>query len=156
MTVFARAAAFAAALTIVAASSAAAQAGTIRVTIAGGPHAGTYQMSDQCEITPDQFPAMHIMAFDAALTAPPKGPKTMEFFSTNGKGKPDGFVVAVKFLKANYEIYAIPREQQPASRALPQKGRGTVTVKRTPAGRTATFRGQTADGVKMEGSVECK
>ena len=156
MTVLARAAALAAAVTIAAASSAEAQAGTIRVTIAGGPHAGTYQMSDQCEVTPGKFPALHIMAFDAAITAPPKGPRTMEFFSTDGKGKPDGFVVAVKFQKENYEIYAIPKEQQPAGRALAQKGRGTMTMKQTPAGRTATFRGQTAEGVKMEGSVECK
>ncbi len=156
MTGLARAAAFAAAFTLVAASRADAQAGTIRVTISGGPHAGTYQMSDQCDGSPDEFPALHIMAFDADITGPPKGPKTMEFFSSNGKGKPDGFVVSVRFQKENYEIYAIPKEQQPASRALLQKGRGTATVKQTPSGRTATFRGQTADGVKMEGSVECK
>ena len=46
MTILARAARFAAALMLVAAPHCAAQSSTVRVTIAGGPHAGTYEMKD--------------------------------------------------------------------------------------------------------------
>jgi hypothetical protein len=55
-----------------------------------------------------------------------------------------------------YEIYAIPADMHPPDGALPVKGRGSVTVKKTATGETATFRGATADGVRMEGSVDCR
>jgi len=55
-----------------------------------------------------------------------------------------------------YEIYAIPPELHPPGRTLPVKGRGSVTVQQTATGETATFRGVTADGVRMEGSVDCR
>jgi hypothetical protein len=115
MTFLARAAAFAAAFTLVAGSLLDAQSSTIRVTIGGGPHAGTYEMSDQCDLQPNSYPAMHI---------------------------------------ARYEIFAIPRELSPS--APPLRGRGTVTVKQAATGRTATFRGQTKDGVRIEGTVDCR
>ena len=157
MTKVARAAGVAAAVTLVAASHAAAQS-TIRVTIAGGPHAGTYEMSEQCEVQPNAYPALHLMAFTVGASNP-KAPSTMEFFLASGKGKPDGFVVAVAFPKQagkypRYEIFAIPPELTPS--APPLRGRGSVTVKQTPTGKMATFRGQTDDGVKMEGTVDCR
>lgn len=157
MTILSRATAFAAALTLVAASHGAAQS-TIRVTIAGGPHAGTYEMSEQCDLQANAYPAMHIMAFTVGA-AKPKAPRTMEFVLASAKGKPDGFVVAVVFpiqagKQPRYEIYAIPRELTPSAPSL--RGRGTVTVKQTPTGQLATFRGQTEDGVKMEGTVDCR
>ena len=36
------------------------------------------------------------------------------------------------------------------------EGRGTVTVRQTATGRTATFSGQTKEGVKMEGTIDCR
>jgi hypothetical protein len=56
--------------------------------------------------------------------------------------------------QARYEIFAIPRELSPS--APPLRGRGTVTVKQAATGRTATFRGQTKDGVRIEGTVACR
>lgn len=154
MTILSRAAALAAVLALASATQAAAQAGTISVTIASGPHAGTYELKEQCEMQADRYPAVHIMAFTTGVQ-PPKTPKTMEFFLASAKGKPDGFVVSVQFLGkgGRYEIFAIPRTLSPS--APPISGKGAVTVKQTAAGKTMTFRGQTKEGVKMEGTVEC-
>ena len=156
MSIVARATQFAAAFTLVAVSRLDAQSGTLRVTIGGGQHAGTYEMSDQCEVRPDSYPALYLMAFTTG-TADSKLPRTMEFFTASEKGKPDGFVVAVKFLGARqntYEIFAIPRDLTPS--APPVSGRGTVTVKRTATGQVATFSGRTKDGVKMDGTLDCR
>ena len=117
-------------------------------------------MQEQCEVRPDSYPALNIMAFTTGV-ADPKNPRTMEFFMAAGKGKPDGFVVNVVFPGASgaqdrYEIFAIPPELAPPGRAVPLRGRGSVTVKQTATGQTASFRGQTKDGVKMEGSLECR
>jgi hypothetical protein len=158
MTTFARAAVLAAAVALAGLPRLDAQSSSIRVTIAGGPHAGTYEMKDQCEVRPNSYPALYIMAFTTG-TANPKVPRTMEFFTASGKGKPVGFVVAVKFstkpgVRGTYEIFAIPRELTPS--APPLSGRGSVTVRKTATGQTAAFRGQTKDGVRMEGTVDCR
>ena len=155
MTILARATALAVVLTLASATQAAAQAGTIRVTIASGPHAGTYEMAEQCELQPNAYPAVNIMGFTTGVQ-PPKTPRTMEFFLASAKGKPDGFVVSVQFLgkDGTYQIFAIPRELSQSAPSL--KGKGTVTVKQTAAGKTMTFRGQTQEGVKMEGTVVCR
>jgi hypothetical protein len=158
MTNVARAALVAAAITLTVPPHAAAQSSTIRVTIAGGPHAGTYEMSEQCEVQPDSYPSMHIMAFRVGAV-PPKTPGSMEFFTASKEGRPDGFVVSMIFPgaggeQARYQIFAIPRELSPSAPTL--RGRGTVTVKQTATGRTATFRGQTEEGVTMEGTIDCR
>jgi hypothetical protein len=158
MTTIARAALMAAAFTLLAVPRASAQSSAIRVTISGGPHAGTYEMSEQCEVQPDSYPSMHIMAFRVGAV-PPKTPRSMEFFTASKKGNPDGFVVSMIFPgaggeQARYQIFAIPRELSPSAPSL--RGRGTVTVKQTATGRTATFRGQTEEGVKMEGTIDCR
>jgi hypothetical protein len=155
MTTLTRAAMVAATFTLLAAPHARAQSSSIRVTIASGPHAGTYELKEQCEMQADRYPAVHIMAFTTGVQ-PPKTPKTMEFFLASAKGQPDGFVVSVQFLGrgGRYEIFAIPRTLSPS--APPISGKGTVTVKQTAAGKTMTFRGQTKEGVKMEGTVECR
>lgn len=159
MTVLPRTAGFAAALMLVAALRSEAQS-SIRVTIGGGPHAGTYEKTDLCEANDDKFPSMFMMAYTVGTVAP-KTPRSIEFFTAAGKGKPDGFVVNVLFRgeageRIAYEIYAIPPELQPPPRAERLRGRGSVTVRPTATGRTATFSGVTADGVRMEGSVDCR
>jgi hypothetical protein len=159
MTISARAAVFAAAFTLVAVPRLDAQSSKISVTIAGGPHAGTYEMSDQCEVNPDKFPSMFMMAYTVGAMKP-NSPRSIEFFTASGKGKPDGFVVAVQFPgtageRIAYELNALPPELKPPV-ALPPQGRGGVTVRQTATGRTAAFHGVTHDGVRMEGSVDCR
>lgn len=144
----------AAALTIVSAARLDAQAGTIRVTIAGGPHAGTYEMAERCKLRP----ALYIMA-SATGTPDPKAPTMIEFIAISEPGKPQGFAVTVRFPEtANgwpaYEIDALPPDLVPGAPTL--SGRGTMTVRQTATGRTATFRGQTKDGVRMEGTMDCR
>lgn len=159
MTLLGRPAMVAAAFMVVSAARLYAQAGTIRVTITGGGHAGTYEMAEKCEVRPNTYPALYIMAFTTGTTDP-KGPRVLEFFTASAHGKPDGFAVAVVFSgmvngQDRYEILAIPPEYAPGS-APPLSGRGTVTVKQTVAGSTASFRGRTKDGVQMEGTVDCR
>jgi hypothetical protein len=156
--ILARAAAIATAFALVAVSRVDAQSSTIRITIAGGPHAGTYDKTDFCEVS-DTFPSVFIMAYTVGATGP-KNPRSIEFAAASGKGKPDGFLLKVQFSEpgksAAYEIVAIPRELNPPGRQLRVKGRGTVAIRPAGAGRTATFRGQTADGVRIEGAVDCR
>lgn len=158
MTILARAAGFAAAFTLIAASQLDAQSSTVRVTIADGPHAGTYEKTDFCELK-DTFPSMFMMAYTVGAMGP-KNPRSIEFFTASGKGKPDGFLLKVDFIEPGsstaYEIFAIPRELYPPGQAQAVKGRGTVTIRQAGTGKAATFRGQTADGVRMEGSVDCR
>ena len=161
MTVLTRVAAFAALFTLVAASRLEAQSSKITVTIAGGAHAGTYEMAAlYCDMHTDQFPPIDFVA-NSTGSGSKTGPAAISFFTGSGKGKPDGFVVSVSFhVKAGerdrYEIFAIPREMYPPGRAFPVSGSGAVTVKQTASGKTASFRGQTKDGVKLEGIVDCR
>lgn len=160
MTILARPAAFAALFTVVTASPVAAQSSSIKVTIASGPHAGTYEMAAlYCDMNPDQFPSMDLAA-NSMGTGQRTGPASMSFFTGSAKGKPDAFVVDVRFHVQNklyqYEILTIPREMYPPGRSFSTSGRGTVTVKPTATGKTASFSGQTKDGVKMEGIVDCR
>ena len=155
MTILARAAAFAAALTLVAASRSEAQSSSTRVTITGGPHAGTHELKDeQCDVADGNITVVFMAK---GGTVGDGTPEAISFWTVPGKGKPDGFGVQVLFQlpgrQAVYEIHAIPpgvKHPRPAS------GRGTVTFRQTATGKTATFRGQTKDGVRMEGSVDCR
>jgi hypothetical protein len=54
-----------------------------------------------------------------------------------------------------YEIYAIPPELQAPGRNKPPSGRGSVTIRQEKTATIADFRGETKDGVRMEGSVHC-
>jgi hypothetical protein len=54
-----------------------------------------------------------------------------------------------------YEIYAIPPELQGPGLNKPPSGQGTVSIEQKPEGTTASFKGQTKDGVGMDGSVTC-
>ena len=157
MMILSRAAAFAAVCTLVGASHLDAQSSTVRVTIAGGPHAGTYEKTDFCEVN-DTFPSMFIMAY--TVTPLPKHPKSIEFATAPGSGKADGFLLKVTFSEPGkstaYEVFTIPRELYPPGQQQALKGKGTTTIRQAGAGRIATFRGQTADGVRIEGTVDCR
>jgi hypothetical protein len=159
MTILTRTATFAALLTLILVPRLGAQSSKITVTIGGGAHAGTYEMAAlYCDMHADQFPPIDFEA-NSRGTGRTTGPASISFFTGSGKG--DGFVVSVSFhVKAGergrYEIFAIPRELYPPGKAFAPSGSGTVTVKQTAAGKTASFRGQTKDGVKMEGIVDCR
>lgn len=160
MIAHARAAALAAALTLVAAPRAEAQDSSLRVTIAGGPHAGTYELTrGQCDALDGSIISMFTPAL-ARQAAGKNGLESIEVYTTPGNGKPDGWAVTADFRAKSgkrvvYEIYAMPPELQGPGRKEPQKGSGTVTIRQEEAGTSATFRGQTQDGVRMEGSVKC-
>ena len=153
-----RTAGIAAALLLVAASGAEAQS-SIRITISGGPHAGTYAMKNgQCDALGGQVISMFTAKL-AGLAEGPKVPESMEVYTEPGKGKP-GFAARVDFRAPSrqrivYQIYAIPPELQGPGLNKPPSGQGTVTIEQKAEGTTASFRGQTKDGVGMEGSVTC-
>lgn len=162
MTMLARAAWFAAAaLLLAAAPRSEAQSSSIRVTIAGGPHAGTYELKrDQCDALNGQIISMFTPEKPAGRTAGSSAPESMELYTEPGKGKPDGFAVRVDFRsksgqRIGYEIYAIPSELQAPGRNKPPSGHGKVTIRHEKTATIADFRGETKDGVRMEGSVHC-
>jgi hypothetical protein len=160
MTTLARAARFAAALMLVAAPRTEAQSSSIRVTIAGGPHAGTYELKrDQCDALNGEIISMFTP--EKPGTAGSSAPESIELYTEPGKGKPDGFAVSVDFRAKSgkrivYEIYAIPPELQGPGRKTPPSGHGSVTIRQEKTGTIASFRGETKEGVRMEGSVDCR
>ena len=137
-----------------------AQVSSISVTIGGGPHAGKYELAGgQCDALNGQIISMFTPKM-AGVAAGPKIPEGIEVYTEPGKGKTDGFAVNVDFRSQSgarvvYEIYAIPPELQAPGRTKPQKGRGSVTIEQTTGSTRASFQGQTADGIVMEGSVNC-
>src|SRR5688572_13620389 len=112
MTNVARAALVAAAITLTVPPHAAAQSSTIRVTIAEGWHAGTYDMSEHCEAQPGPHQSTHIRAFRVEAV-PRKTPRSMELCAASKEGRLYGFVVSLIFPgaggeQARYQIFAIP------------------------------------------------
>ena len=160
MTILAQTAACAALLTLVAVSRLEAQSSKITVTIAGGTHAGTYEETQECEVNPDQFPSIFFVTGHALANVKPNAPTKIEFFTASAKGMPDGFVLSLHFRgkpgeRTKYDLNAIPPAMKPPI-ALPPQGSGTVTIRETATGRTATFRGVTHDGVRIEGILDCR
>ena len=159
MSMLVRAAGLAATLMLVAASRTEAQS-TLRLTIAGGPHAGTYELKDgQCDGLRGEIISMFTPEM-SGLAAGPKNLESIEVYTAPTKVKPDGFAVRADFRAKSgkrivYEIYTIPPELQGPGRNEPPKGRGSVTIRQAASSTSATFRGETKDGVRMEGSVEC-
>ncbi|HEX3235202.1 MAG TPA: hypothetical protein VHR41_13460 [Gemmatimonadales bacterium] len=149
-----------------------AQSPKARFTLTGGPQAGTYEMSGSpiCK-TFDSGADDH--GFGAEFVADPphgwrKGPPYLSHLwlatPRMRNPKPDAVSLGVTFTKwgtpateIDYRVYTIP----PALDNNPELGRkqtgtGRATVKRTGDKLSATFSGETADGVRMEGSVECR
>jgi hypothetical protein len=155
-----RAAGLAATILLIAAPRAEAQESSVRLTIAGGPHAGTYELAHGHCSAPDQSIAALFRPQLDGQAAGQRGLESIEVYTEPGKGKPDGLAMSADFRaksgkRIEYQIYAIPVELQAPGRKLGPKGRGSVTVQQGESSASATFRGQTADGVRMEGSVKC-
>jgi hypothetical protein len=147
---------------LIAAPRTEAQSSSIRVTIAGGPHAGSYELKrGQCDALEGQIISMFTPDKPAGGTAGSSAPESIELYTEPGKGKSDGFAVRVDFRSKSgqrivYDIYAIPPELQAPGRTKPPSGRGSVTIRKEQTVTIAEFRGETKDGVRMEGSVACR
>ena len=158
------------AVTVLTAGRLRAQA-TAHITLTGGPQAGSYEMSGSpvCD-TYDSGTEDH--GFGAEFVADPPhgwrhGPPYLShlWISTPRmrNPKPEAVSFGVTFNKwgtpvteINYKVYTIP----PALDNNPelgrkQAGKGQATVRRAGNRLSATFSGETQDGVRMEGSVEC-
>ena len=157
-----RAAMIGAALTLLAASRTdAQQSGSISVTIAGGPHAGKYELArGQCDPIGREIISLFTPGM-AGVAEGPKMPERIGFYTEPGKkGTADGFSVNVDFRlpsrkRVVYEIYAIPPELQGPGLNKPPSGQGTVSIEQKAESTHASFRGQTKDGIRMEGSIHC-
>ena len=149
-----------------------AQSPKARITLTGGPQAGSYEMNGGALcVTSDIGPGDQ--GFSAEFLADPprgwrKGPPYLShlWLSTPRvrHPKPDAVSVGAAFSKwgtptteIQYKVFTIPREldnNPELGRTL--TGRGNANVRITGGNYTATFSGQTEDGVRIEGSLECQ
>jgi hypothetical protein len=166
MTTLARAAASAALLTFAAIADLEAQIGSVRFSIASGPHAGSYRFqTGQCDVLGGRGQPSIISMFTPEMQkgerAQPGSPESFELYTESGRGKPDGLALSVDFgatgsrEAVRYEVYAIPPELAAPGPKTPQEGRGVVTVRQTETATTASFRAETENGVRIEGSLTC-
>src|SRR4026208_912305 len=107
-----------AALTLLAPSRTDAQSGSISVTIAGGPHAGKYELAHgQCDALYGEIISLFTPAM-AGVAAGPKMAERIGFYTETGtKRTPRGYRENVEFRlpsrkRVVYKIYAIPPELQ--------------------------------------------
>ena len=156
-----RATALVAALLLGAASATEAQS-SVRVTISKGPHAGTYDFTTgSCDALNLQIISMFTPKGGGRAAPGSKTPESIEVYTEPAKGgKPHGFAVRADFRAQSgqrivYEIYAIPPELQGPGLNKPPSGQGSVTIEKKAEGVVASFKGQTKDGVGLEGSVTC-
>ena len=140
-------------------------------TLTGGPQAGSYEMNNAsiCETfgsgTEDH-------GFGADFLADPphgwrKGPPYLSELSLRTprlrNSKPDAVALRVTFTKWGtpeteivYQVFTIPPALDPTPElGRKQTGKGRATVARAGGTFSATFSGETADGVRMEGTLEC-
>jgi hypothetical protein len=144
----------------------------VRFTLTGGPHAGSYELNQagMCDVVDVSANEVEISAYFEADR--PKGwrdhpdrPYATRFALLKPKaegGKPGMFSLGAGFATPKdrhriirYVILTIPRELQEPGLESDPEGRGEMTVRRTPTGATASFRGETKDGVRIDGSLEC-
>jgi len=159
------------AITMVVGRGLQAQVPKARITLTGGPQAGTYEMSGSavCE-TFDS--GSEDRGFGAEFVADPPhgwrhGPPYLSHLWVSTPRmrapKPDAASFGVTFSKwgtpateIDYKVFTIPPalDNEPGL-GRKQTGKCRATVRRTGDKLTATFSGETADGVRLEGNVEC-
>jgi hypothetical protein len=149
-----------------------AQAAKAHITLTGGPQAGSYDMvgSPVCETFDD---GKKDRGFGAEFVADrPQGwPKGAPYLShlwistpRMRNPKPDAVAFGVAFTKRGtptteiqYKVFTIPPElDNEPGLGRTRTGRGQAKVQQTASKLSATFSGETEDGVKMEGSVQCQ
>jgi hypothetical protein len=149
-----------------------AQSPKARFTLTGGPQAGIYEASGayMCE-TFDSDAEDHGFGADF-LADPPhgwrKGPALpvapLARNAEDAEPEADAVALSVTCTKWGtpeteivYPVFTIPRVLDDTPElARTQTGKGRATVTRAGDQLSASFSGETADGVRMEGSVECR
>ena len=138
-----------------------AQGNAISVTIARGPHAGRYEFTGgQCDPLEGGQIISLFTAEMAGLVAGPKTPERIELYTEPGRGKTNGLMVKVLFRtpsrqRVEYEIYDVPPALQGPGLNEPARGKGAVTMEENAKGARASFKGETQEGIGMEGSISC-
>jgi hypothetical protein len=140
-----------------------AQGTRAHVTLTGGPQAGSYEMTaaSACGAfdsgsKDDGFGASFVADAPRGWH---KGPPYLSHLSLSTprmrNPKPDELWLAAVFTKwgtpeteIKYEVFTIPGGHK-------LTGHGEAKVQRTAGGLSATFRGETADGVRIEGNLQC-
>jgi hypothetical protein len=80
-----------------------AQIGSVRFTMVGGPHAGSYRFdTGQCDVlggrgTPRSIISMFPTEMQKGGRADPRSPTSFALYTEPGKGKPDGLALVVEF-----------------------------------------------------------
>ena len=150
-------------LMLAAPSNSDAQGNSISVTIARGPHAGKYEFTGgQCDQLGRSGSIISMFTAElAGMKTGPKTPESIELYTEPGKGTvPDGLILKALFRgpsrqRIEYEIYAVPPALQVAGMTKPQKGKGSITIDEKAEGVRASFKGETQEGIGMEGSISC-
>jgi hypothetical protein len=151
-------------VSLTAAAPAAAQGAKTRFTLTGGPQAGSYEMTAVavCEAFDS---GSNDDGFGARFVADPphgwrKGPPYLSQMVLSiprmRNPKPDELGLAVVFTKwgtpeteIKYQVFNLPGAKK-------STGHGEAKVQRSGGGLSATFQGETADGVRIEGSLQCQ
>jgi hypothetical protein len=129
-----------------------AETATAKVTLSGGANAGSHQAATERGGCSTGLTGAN--SFGVQISNPKdKDPKKLNSVQLDlrDKSKPNQFVVTVGFgpLIGRTASYTIDTRAG-------KKGNGAITI--TESGSTATvkFSGTTADGVKLEGTIDCK
>jgi hypothetical protein len=139
-----------------AANGGGAAASTIHVVIGGGPRAGTYDLKDsEHTCSSGSLADRRAWGFDYSV----RGKKPNELSSlgltvpyTDGAADSTGkFVLTVGFGDVDEDTYS----DHSINTLSTKRGSGTVTVEDRGQSGKVTFKGKTADGVALEGTIEC-
>jgi len=131
---------------------------TIHLVITGGQHAGTYDAKSSDVTCSHGIAGENAWGNQYSVT----GKKPSEFSSLqlivpDAKDAADGtdrFLLTAAFgelLQQGFKSYTIDRQREGSERG----GSGTVTVDDKGKSGKVTFKGKTADGVSLEGTIEC-
>ncbi|MFL5402485.1 MAG: hypothetical protein ACJ8BF_06670 [Gemmatimonadales bacterium] len=140
-------------------ASSGAAATTIHLVISGGPHAGTYD-ARSADIT-CSYGLVGKGAWGNQYSVTGKKPNefsSLQLIVPDTKDAADGtdkFMVLVGFGQLMQPGYSDHTINTQAERSDDKKGKGTLTVDDRGKSGKVTFKGKTADGVSLEGSIDC-
>lgn len=139
-----------------AANGGGAAASTIHVVVGGGPHAGTYELKDsEHTCSSGTLADKRSWQYDYSV----RGKKPNELSSVgltvpDAKDAADGtdiFVLAVGFGDVDEDTHS----DHSINTLTTKRGSGTVTVEDRGQSGKMTFKAKTADGVALEGTIDC-
>ena len=130
---------------------------TIHLTIAGGPHAGTYDAKSNDITCTYGFAGPGTWGNQyTALGMSPKEFSSLQLI-VDAKDAADGtdaFLMTVAFgemMKPGYSERMIDTQTKNGAK----KGSGTIRVEDQKSGGKVTFKGVAEDGAKLEGTIDC-